>query len=275
MSLRNAVVAVSTLRLMGLLGIGFALWIEKDDPRLTWRREIVALKLLGSLPGESWASVVQRIRPLVLGKPFEFEGMRLDAVGAYGADTEGGRELFRQHCESCHGVKGEAGKAGVDLSNPERQTRLSDLDIYMALTRGIRGTNMPPFRVTATEGLQLTAYVRSLKSKGGPQEQPAADADADCERCKDIDVSAEDVISGPARGAWLSYSGDYTGQRFSPLTQIDKTNVSRLRPRFVHQLKSLAGLQATPLVANGVLFMTGPENEVVALDLATGNALWT
>src|SRR5262249_39688751 len=75
-------------------------------------------------------------------------------------------------------------------------------------------------------------------------------------------------------GGWLSYSGDYSGQRFAPYQQIDKSNVSKLRTRFVYQTRSAVGLQAVPIVVNGVMLFSGPDNQVIAIDLDTGDLLW-
>jgi alcohol dehydrogenase (cytochrome c) len=267
-------IMVRSLGLLTLLVLGASIWLFLFDARLAWRREIVTFKLAGCLPGDDWLGVARRITPLFLAKPFEFQGLRLDVSESFGKDTTAGAELFEQRCSACHGKHGHGGTTGIDLSSRELQAKLSDLDIYMALTRGIAGTNMPPAAVTVTEGLKLTAYIRSLGEEGDAQEQTAVSAD-ECAGCKDIAVSPEDVAKSPARGEWLSYSGDYSGWRFSPLKQITKKNVSRLRPRFIYQLRSITGLQPTPLVANGVMFLTGAENEVIALDLDSGKPFWT
>ena len=72
---------------------------------------------------------------------------------------------------------------------------------------------------------------------------------------------------------WLTYSGSYRSQRFSRLDRITKENVSRLRPVWTREFE-WGPLQATPLVADGVLYSTGPPSTVVALDARTGRELW-
>jgi alcohol dehydrogenase (cytochrome c) len=74
--------------------------------------------------------------------------------------------------------------------------------------------------------------------------------------------------------AWLTYSGDYAGQRFSPLDEIDTKNVSSLRPSWVYQAKEPGQVEATPLVADGVMYVTEGRGPVVALDVRTGRPLW-
>lgn len=74
---------------------------------------------------------------------------------------------------------------------------------------------------------------------------------------------------------WLTYGGNYQAWRYSPLAQIDASNVSRLKVAWAFQLGEVDfGLQATPLVADGTLFVIGPKNRVFALDAATGERRW-
>jgi alcohol dehydrogenase (cytochrome c) len=76
---------------------------------------------------------------------------------------------------------------------------------------------------------------------------------------------------------WLTYSGNYNGQRYSPLTQINRDNVRNLELQWVLQVRSLTGsdkFEATPLVVDGVMYTVRPPNEVVALDAATGRIFW-
>jgi alcohol dehydrogenase (cytochrome c) len=75
-------------------------------------------------------------------------------------------------------------------------------------------------------------------------------------------------------GSWLTYSGAYDGWRYSPLEQVNSTNVARLRPAWVYQAKETGPFQASPLVANGVMYLTEPRGPVVALDVKTGRPLW-
>ena len=74
---------------------------------------------------------------------------------------------------------------------------------------------------------------------------------------------------------WLTYSGNYFSDRHSRLTQIAPSNVERLERRWVHQ-SSAFGLswEATPLVVDGVMYVSQRPNDVVALDARTGRAYW-
>jgi alcohol dehydrogenase (cytochrome c) len=82
-------------------------------------------------------------------------------------------------------------------------------------------------------------------------------------------------LSDPTR--WLTFSGDYSGQRHSPLTQITPDNVGGLVPQWIFQSGTFArgrGFETTPLVLDGVLYVTGANNFAWALDARTGRPFW-
>jgi len=95
-----------------------------------------------------------------------------------------------------------------------------------------------------------------------------------CTRAQD--VTPKDLLDGfgnPAR--WLTYSGDYSGQRHSPLTEITPANAADLRPMWTFQTGAIPGkFEATPIVIDGVVYISGPLDHVWALDGATGRQLW-
>ena len=92
-------------------------------------------------------------------------------------------------------------------------------------------------------------------------------------------VTYRDILAGlqdPAR--WLTYSGDYTGRRHSPLTQITPRNVAGLQHQWTFQTGTTTrgrGFEATPLLDDGVLFVTGSNNLAWALDARTGRPFWS
>jgi len=73
---------------------------------------------------------------------------------------------------------------------------------------------------------------------------------------------------------WLTYSRDYSNQRFSPLTQINAQTVGRLVPRWIYQSGVAATFQASPIVVDGVMYLSLPFNHVVALDARSGREIW-
>jgi len=73
---------------------------------------------------------------------------------------------------------------------------------------------------------------------------------------------------------WLTYSGNYNGNRYSKLHQINTSNVKRLKVAWVHHAASTEAHETTPLVVDGVMFLTEGPNVVKALDTRTGIQLW-
>jgi alcohol dehydrogenase (cytochrome c) len=89
-------------------------------------------------------------------------------------------------------------------------------------------------------------------------------------------VSYERLLAaGQDPGNWLMYSGQYTGQRFSALDQINRDTVSDLGVAWVRQLDTLEDVETTPLVVDGVMYVTTGVNDVLALDARTGQPFWT
>lgn len=73
---------------------------------------------------------------------------------------------------------------------------------------------------------------------------------------------------------WLTHGRDYANHRFSPLDQVSVDTVKRLVPKWIYQTGIAATFQTTPLVADGVMYLTAPGSHVVALDAVTGRELW-
>ncbi|MEE8161167.1 MAG: PQQ-binding-like beta-propeller repeat protein, partial [Acidobacteriota bacterium] len=74
---------------------------------------------------------------------------------------------------------------------------------------------------------------------------------------------------------WLTYSGQYHGQRYSRLTQINRNNVHLLRVSWVYQTGIVEKVETTPLVVDGVMYLTQPPSDVIALDAKTGRPYWS
>jgi alcohol dehydrogenase (cytochrome c) len=75
-------------------------------------------------------------------------------------------------------------------------------------------------------------------------------------------------------GNWLTYSGNYAAHRFSALDQITEANVHGLKPVWSFQVNSLQKLETTPIVVDGVMYVSEPPSNVTALDVRTGRPLW-
>ncbi len=89
------------------------------------------------------------------------------------------------------------------------------------------------------------------------------------------EVSDQRLLGAASDAAnWLTYSRDYSNQRFSPSRQINTDNVKRLTPKWIYQSGVSSTFQASPIVADGVMYVSLPFNHVVALDAKTGKELW-
>src|SRR5438445_7942636 len=78
-------------------------------------------------------------------------------------------------------------------------------------------------------------------------------------------------LTNPEPGNWMLYRRTYDGQGYSPLDQIDTTNVTSLAPVWTFSTGVIEGHEAPPIVNNGVMFVATPQNQVVALDAKTGD----
>ena len=83
------------------------------------------------------------------------------------------------------------------------------------------------------------------------------------------------LTSGGDGSDWAATGYNYQEQRYSPLTRINASNVGQLGLAWSADLPDARGQEATPIVIDGKLFVTGPWSKVFAYDAVTGQALWT
>jgi alcohol dehydrogenase (cytochrome c) len=88
-----------------------------------------------------------------------------------------------------------------------------------------------------------------------------------------IQVTQGDLLQKQLKDNWVSYNGNYSGQRYSSLTQITQGNVGHLAAQWVFHTRDIAGLEVTPVVVAGIMFVTSA-NDAYALDAKTGKLLW-
>ncbi|HLZ40859.1 MAG TPA: PQQ-dependent dehydrogenase, methanol/ethanol family [Candidatus Sulfotelmatobacter sp.] len=73
---------------------------------------------------------------------------------------------------------------------------------------------------------------------------------------------------------WMTYSGDYSGKRYSALDQISVINANGLVPKWVYQTAATGKLETTPLVVDGIMYATAQDDRAFALDARTGRPIW-
>jgi alcohol dehydrogenase (cytochrome c) len=97
---------------------------------------------------------------------------------------------------------------------------------------------------------------------------------------QELDPKALHLFDPPA-GTWPTYNGDYSGRRYSPLNQINSTNLASLAPAWTYRIGGIGPqrgvgnpvIKSTPLLVNGVLYFTVPDH-VFAVDARKGQLLW-
>ena len=104
---------------------------------------------------------------------------------------------------------------------------------------------------------------------------PARSAEPEPSAKRSGDVTQARVLKEADSGEnWLVNGGRFGGEHFSPLTQIDRTNVMRLGLAWVADIPSALGLNAEVLVVDGVAYLSGPFSLIFALNAETGTLLW-
>jgi PQQ-dependent dehydrogenase (methanol/ethanol family) len=171
------------------------------------------------------------------------------------------QELFNQHCASCHGADARGTAKGPGLATNPRVAQQSAEQLRSFIEHGDIADGMPSFAdLSAKDLMGLAKYLRVLNmgTVAGPMIAPGP---------------ARKVSWGaPQPGDWMTYNGGLSANRYSPLKQISTTNVASLKLKWIFPIQYF-GLEVTPLAADGVLYVTGP-NQVFALDALTGSALW-
>jgi alcohol dehydrogenase (cytochrome c) len=212
---------------------------------------------------------------------------------AFAQTADAGRSTFVARCAGCHGTDGNGGELGPAIA--ARLPTRSDDDLRELIRDGRPAAGMPAFPMLTTgESAGLVDFLRTLKPRGGAAPARAsyrltsgsslsglvlnrtiADAQVlgDDRRVHLLRNSGDAWREVTSQTDWLLYNGSTNGDRYSPLAQIDTANVARLAPRWIFTVPNAARLQVTPVVAEGVMYVT-VANECYALDAGTGRQIW-
>lgn len=144
-----------------------------------------------------------------------------------------------------------------------------------------KGSLMQPVKATADELQNLLAYLSRLTGV-----QPGAVPSVNSREKGGIDFAR---ILNPKPGDWVTWNGNLSGNRYSELKQISTANVGKLGLKwtfsvplwaqflpdtpYFHENMRYFGLETVPLVADGIMYATGP-NQIFALDARTGHQIW-
>lgn len=189
------------------------------------------------------------------------------------ADVASGATLFRDNCAPCHAPDGSGSPAAPSLVGREFTHGASDWAVYRTIKYGVPNTPMLPHAYSPKQLWQIVAYLRAIDTEHGASteehEHPlvAGFREVTYDEIKEIEATGDD---------WLTYSGSYTSHRHSSLTQITPSNVASLGLRWTYQF---AGdpikIEASPIVRDGLLYVTAPPGLVVALDAQSGEVVWS
>jgi PQQ-dependent dehydrogenase (methanol/ethanol family) len=172
-----------------------------------------------------------------------------------------GQELFNKNCAGCHGTDAHGTAKAPALDSDPHIVEQSTEQLSDFLYHGNVAAGMPSFADLSSEDrIHLSKYLQVLNmgTVSGPMTSPESG----------VRIHWRE----PQSGDWTTYNGDDSANRYSQLKQINTGNVSSLKLKWIFPIQYF-GLEVTPLAADGVLYVTGP-NQVFALDALTGNALW-
>lgn len=243
------------------------------SPDLRWRIQVLGSKLSGELHE---IPTLQLLRWLAKGSPVYLGDLVYNAspnasvrnlmAGSAQAETEGS-VIFQQRCAHCHGGDAKGGSAPSLLTYVATGT---DWGFLSTVKWGRPGTAMAAQPVDDADIWRVHSFVRARvrawasEAAGRSPEQVAPSVSA--EQLQAPEQHPED---------WLTYNGNHAGHRYSRLKQIDSRNVRHMRVAWVSQLRpATKPLSATPIVVDGVMFVTEAPDGVVALDALSGRTLW-
>lgn len=206
-------------------------------------------------------------------------------------DGARGQTLFHLHCARCHGGDANGGQYGPGIVT--RMALRADADLALLIREGIPQRGMPPTPLSDPDDRALVAFLRTLRPREGPlpavrvrlvdgttaagvaMNRSHADLQLldDAGRLRLLRAEGHRFRVVTSEQEWPTYHGSLTGNRFNDGDQITPANVSRLAPRWMFTIAGAERLQTTPVVVQGVMYVTHV-NEVVALDAGTGRRIW-
>jgi len=255
-----------------------ALIVAFAIPGFRMRAEALELVLTGRIPDLGVGDLLALMRPgsgeLELGRLIDtrnpYPVIHIPPLTA--AEKAAGMKLYDARCAGCHSPDGSGGPGAPALVGRPLSHGDMPWSVYRTIHYGVAGTGMPPHPLPRRQLWELVAYVRSLRVPVEAR-QIAPDMAA---KLAAVDVPYAELARATAAGDnWLTYSGSYGGDRFSTLTGINTRNVAALALRWLYPFAGTRWkIECSPLESNGIMYLTGPGGEVMALDALTGKQLW-
>jgi alcohol dehydrogenase (cytochrome c) len=218
------------------------------------------------------------------------------AIAAHAQDRSAGQRSFETRCAICHGGDGHGTDRGPAIYN---KLAARDNQSIATVVRGGLPGGMPAFQIPDDELAALTAYLRTLQLPiGGRGFRPPAIRET-------LTLTNGTTLTGAQLGNgfedhqirtddgkihllrrdgnkwrevtstvdWPTFHGDISGNRYTTMTQITKDNVKNLGPKWIYTVRNAGGLQDTPQVVGGIMYVTSV-NTCIALDAGSGRQLW-
>ncbi|MGO8972922.1 MAG: PQQ-binding-like beta-propeller repeat protein [Steroidobacteraceae bacterium] len=254
-----------------------ALFASVYPTPIHWRAKVIIEKALGQLPQIDWSDLPWMLKPNAevsiggMGEPPNPYAVIKNPLTSP-SDIADGERLFKQHCTSCHGSEARGGHGGPSLHDRTFLQGRSDWALYRTITHGIPGTAMVGWQLGRENVWRLAAYLDQILAQ---DTSPATSSLSPGSLIKP--VTADELVQAANQPAeWLTYSGSYTGQRYSRLDDVNRNNVTQLHVAWVRQLLSKDGrrLEVSPVVRGTTMYVTALPADVYALDALTGRILW-
>lgn len=261
--------AFSVFILLASVTLATAVYLSPD---IAWRVRVVGLKLEGKIPEIPFRSL---LRWLIPHSPVDLRDLAdvpnanasIRNIFADHASATVGSRLYGRVCADCHGESGSGGTAPDLLASVRTQ---NDWLFFSTVKWGRAGTAMRAQFLSDSEIWQVHAFLRETAVEtvvGG--EAPGTNPGAATSVPPSMLLKADDS------GDWLTYAGDYAGLRHAREKQISRQNVANLQFAWAAQLRGGdLGLEATPIVAAGKMFVTEAPEGLTALDARTGEVVW-
>ena len=235
------------------------------------------MKASGHLKDLAWNDLLPMIEPgsafvlePLLTNPNPYAVIRNPYNSA--ADQEDGAHSFSVWCASCHGADG-TGQSAPSLVGRALKAGDSDWSIFQTITKGRLDLGMPPVPVAKVEAWQIVGHVRSLRNGSGETAETPSHGAHLLQHVNLAHTRIELAASEPQN--WLTYSGSYSSWRYSSLDDIKVDNVANLKLAWSLQLGTTEEyVETSPIVIDGIMYLSAPASDVLAVDAATGELLW-
>ena len=238
-----------------------------------WRTQVLFERMTGEFAEIPFVQFVSWLRP---GSKVYLEPLSVSKNVAAGitnrvkdkADVAAGTALFQNQCSHCHGTDAKGGNAPNLLL---AIGRLTEWGFLSTVKWGRSGTAMRAQQLSDEQIWQVHAYLRAEKRSADDDPVAARPTGSGV-----VNVTADAIEAADRRPEeWLSYAGNQAGHRHSALAQVNRENVQTIRVSWMAQLSpSKKPLAATPIVAQGMMFVSEAPDGVVALDAKTGRVVW-